>query len=91
MWAKILAGTLAAVAVTGTGVYFAMPGHCSHGCKGSITSAEMHSCCPMPCERASTCTEALAACVGPAAMVSADEPTCHEGSRMRAKGACCQD
>lgn len=85
MWAKILAGALAAVAVGGTGVYFAMTTGTSGGCGGchggevqSISSCclDAHSCCS---GEATAHTDALAACAGPAAFVSADAPACEKG------------
>ena len=88
MFAKILAGAFAAVAVTGGGIYFATS-DCHSGCPFSCkeqapvpVSSDAPSCCSLP----ATCTvpeaspnESLGACMGASTLASTSQ----------AKGACC--
>ena len=80
MLAKILAGVIAAIAVTGVGFYYSLPSESTGCCKGKTNSASTQvsadsqanlSCCPgdmetAACPAMATCcsSEALHACVG---------------------------
>jgi hypothetical protein len=97
MWAKILAGAVAAVAVGGTGTYFAMNGtsHCcpfSGGTTEQQVSADDGCGCCLKAPDSETCpgdsacsSEAMAACAGPAALISTTTKT------KSAVGACCSE
>lgn len=73
MWAKILVGALAAVAVAGVGIYVALPpssGGCG-SCGGSkavnsLADNNAPGCCPVSagCDVPTVNTDALAACTG---------------------------
>ncbi len=92
MFAKIAAGVLAAVAVTGVGVYVAMPEtHCNGGCPLSrmqsapvVEASETPSCCSMPvaCTVPAPQNESLGACTGAATLVSTSKAPAH---------TCCTD
>lgn len=91
MWAKILAGVLAAGAVVGIGIYAALPpgsGECGKcGTQSGVTLSPTGGCCPlMGCDTAPPVdSTALAACTG--AVVITEETkasTCPVG-------ACCAD
>ena len=92
MFAKIAAGVLAAVAVTGVGVYVAMPEtHCNGGCPLSrMNSApvsevsETPSCCSVPvaCSAPAPQNESLGACTGAATLAATTKTPAH---------ACCAD
>ena len=86
MFVKIVAGVLAAFAVTGAGIYVAVEDLTPcHRCSGSSqqVATETPSCCMMPAS-VETPNESLAACAGSAAMVSTDascstaQPCCAE-------------
>jgi len=63
---KILVGFLAAILVTGAGVYFAMPDHTCRGSKcstvGELPTSEGSSCCGLA--ETATCPDSIAACTG---------------------------
>lgn len=91
MWAKILAGAVAAVAVAGTGTFFAMhgTGHCpfSGSCDSQpiASDSDSCSCCLMaPCPGDAASPDAMAACVGPSAFL----PT---AASQKSVGACCTE
>lgn len=75
MIAKVVVGAIAAISVTVTGVYFAMPDYSTPCCSGknnsAVVSTDTSGCCSMA--PASSCcgdspeampTDALAACTG---------------------------
>jgi hypothetical protein len=72
MWAKILAGVVAAVAVVGLGVYVALPsgadgGSCGKCSRPAETSADLSGLCPTNaggCCATAEQVDALAACGG---------------------------
>ena len=72
MFAKVVAGVLAAIAVTGAGIYVAVEDSPCHRCplQGSAGAGpEAPSCCPLA-SSAEEPNEGLAACAGSAAMIS---------------------
>ena len=94
MFAKIAAGVLAAVAVTGVGVYVAMPDtHCKSCCPLSRTESAPVTASvdevPSTCSPEPTCcipipqNESLGACTGAATLVST--------GKAKPAHACCSD
>lgn len=71
MLAKILVGVLAAIAVTGVGVYFALPDHCQSGCSSkqnaqdTLPVSEGSSCCAAHVETCPGETTEVSACIAP--------------------------
>lgn len=77
MFAKIVAGVLAAIAVTGAGIYVAMEDATPcHRCplQSAALDSETPSCCSMPTSTEAP-NESLAACAGSAAMISTSAST----------------
>lgn len=78
MLAKILAGVLAAVAVTGVGVYFALPDYSQPGCCGkknvqdTLPVSEGSSCCAAHTETACKADAESAACCAVKTSAGAD-------------------
>lgn len=91
MWAKILAGVLAAGAVVGIGVYAALPpgaGECTKcGTTPAVADCPTGGCCPlMGCDAPPAVdSAALAACTG--GMVITEETK----ASSCPVGACCSD
>ena len=93
MFVKIIAGVLAAVAVTGVGVYVSMPDStCKSCCPLSrtepaplSTAEEAPGCCSLPraCTVPPAPNEGLAACTGAMSFVSA--------TKAKPAHACCSD
>lgn len=77
MFAKVIVGVVAAIAVAGAGIYIAMPDSSSPCCSqtrgaASESATECRSCCGA---QAATCSadepnECLAACTGPISLIS---------------------
>ena len=90
MWAKILAGVVAAAAVVGLGVYAALPpstGGCGQqtACPVEPSGCPVASsgCCSLTCEKAAD-PDALAACTGGMAISAETTKACPVG-------ACCAE
>jgi len=89
MWAKILAGVVAAVAVGGTGTFFAVHGTCGQSSTESAAVESPCGCCLMApdagaCPGDTNPSDAMAACVGPTAFLPT--ATCQKPA-----GACCTE
>jgi hypothetical protein len=82
MWAKILAGVVAAVAVAGGGIYFAVSSNdCSHGCDAKRAGLVMDGgTCPGD-EESSCCVRAAGTCCM--------EPV--DDAKVAAKTGCCSE
>jgi len=94
MLAKILVGVLAAIMVSGAGVYFAFSDSCDHQCSGSSDGAVSQSACSTPqppccsghddegCSDDKACTaDATGAFIGSAALTA----------KTGCKKACCDE
>lgn len=73
MLAKILIGVVAAVAVTGVGIYYALPDYGAATCPGTLVSqcgtlpvSEGAGCCSVQCPTEATCSEVPPCCAAKA-------------------------
>lgn len=93
MLAKILAGVLAALAVTGVGVYYATDGGCGHKCSGTApapttTSADGDCCATLcsadqPTDSSACCaTKATTSCCAAKATSTDDLGACVGGMAL---------
>lgn len=86
MWAKVLAGVLAAVSVAGVGVYVALPpGHCTSSCPLSARQVGVRSLTPTNQPVSAEQNDALAACAGGMAVSASAQPT------ICRVGGCCAE